>query len=49
MSRGIGAYANLVLQDEEWHIDVMALHIINDIFLKYQEKGEFPEYISYNV
>ena len=39
-----------------WHttetdlaVDVMACHILFYIFLRYQEEGEIPEYISYNV
>lgn len=35
--------------DDEKHIDVMALHILFNLFLKYQEQGKMPEYISYNV
>lgn len=35
--------------DDEKHIDVMALHILFYLFLKYQEQGELPEYISYKV
>ena len=35
--------------DDEKHIDVMALHILFNLFLRYQEQGELPEYISYNV
>ncbi len=35
--------------DDEKHIDVMALHILFYIFLKYQEQGTIPEYINYNV
>lgn len=31
------------------HIDVMALHILFYVFLRYQEDGKIPEYISYNV
>ena len=39
-----------------WHttvndlvVDVMACHILFHIFWRYQEEGEIPEYISYNV
>ena len=35
--------------DDEKHIDVMALHILFYLFLKYQEQGELPEYISYKA
>lgn len=35
--------------DDEKHIDVMALHILFHLFLRYQEQGELSEYISYNV
>lgn len=35
--------------NDEKHIDVMALHILFYIFLRYQEEGKIPEYISYNV
>lgn len=31
------------------HIDVMALHILFYVFLRYQEEGKIPGYISYNV
>lgn len=31
------------------HIDVMALKILFYVFLRYQEEGKIPEYISYNV
>lgn len=31
------------------HIDVMALRILFYVFLRYQEDGKIPEYISYNV
>lgn len=30
-------------------MDVMACHILFYVFLRYQEEGEIPEYISYNV
>lgn len=32
-----------------FHIDVMASKILFYIFLRYQEEGEIPEMISYNV
>lgn len=35
--------------DDEKHIDVMALHILFKLFFEYQEQGEIPEYISYDV
>lgn len=35
--------------DDEKRIDVMALHVLFFLFLRYQEQGTLPEYISYNV
>lgn len=35
--------------DDEKHIDVMALHILFYLFLRYQEQGTMPKYISYHV
>lgn len=34
---------------EEDEIDVMALHILFRLFRFYQERGELPKHISYNV
>lgn len=35
--------------DNEKCIDVMALHILFCLFLRYQEQGTMPEYISYHM
>lgn len=35
--------------DNEKRIDVMALHILFCLFLRYQEQGTMPEYISYHM
>ncbi len=35
--------------DDEKCIDIMALHVLFYLFLRYQEQGTLPEYISYNV
>ncbi len=35
--------------NDEKYIDIMALHILYYLFLRYQEQGKMPEYISYNV
>ena len=35
--------------DNEKRIDVMALHILFCLFLRYQEQGTMPEYISYHL
>ena len=35
--------------NDEKHIDMMALHILFHLFEKYQEEGEIPACISYNV
>lgn len=35
--------------DDEKHIDIMALHILFNLFLRYQEQGTIPEYISYHM
>ena len=34
---------------DDFHIDVMVGHLLFYIFLRYQEEGEIPELISYNV
>ena len=35
--------------DNEKRIDVIALHILFCLFLRYQEQGTMPEYISYHM
>ena len=35
--------------DNELKVDVMACRLLNYIFLRYQEEGEVPESVSYNV
>jgi hypothetical protein len=35
--------------EDDLAVDVMACHILFYIFRRYQEEGEIPEYISYNV
>ena len=35
--------------EDDLTVDVMACHILFYIFRRYQEEGEIPEYISYNV
>lgn len=35
--------------NDEKYIDIMVLHILYYLFLRYQEQGKMPEYISYNV
>lgn len=36
-------------RDNDFHIDVMAGHLLFYIFLRYQEEGKTPESISYSV
>ncbi len=35
--------------DDNFHIDVMVCRLLFNIFLRYQEEGEIPGMISYNV
>lgn len=35
--------------EDDLAVDVMACHLLFYIFLRYQEQGEIPEIISYNV
>jgi hypothetical protein len=35
--------------DDETHTDVMSLRLLFEILNKYQEDGEIPEHINYNV
>lgn len=37
------------ITDNELKVDVMACRLLNCIFLRYQEDGEVPESVSYNV
>lgn len=35
--------------DDDLHIDVMACHLLFKLFYQYQEEGNVPEHVSYNV
>jgi hypothetical protein len=35
--------------EDNLSVDVMAYHILFQLFQVYQEEGKIPEYISYNV
>lgn len=34
--------------EDEKNVDVVACHLLFKLFIEYQEKGEIPEYISYD-
>ena len=35
--------------NDDKNIDIMVYHILYYLFLKYQEQGEIPKNISYNI